>query len=153
MGRKNESGGIFLLHTSHEVNDGSPGLGVQVGGRFVGENEIGAFHESASNGNALLLAAAELVGPLFALVGEPDCLQHPICALTAFSRGNPEQHQGILDVFPGRQYGNQAEVLKNEAYSLGPKVGDSVVLERTHILSAHDNGALGWFINAANEIE
>ena len=48
--------------------------GIEVAGRFVGENNYGIVHEGSCNGHALLLAARELVRQVVHAAFEPDHL-------------------------------------------------------------------------------
>src|SRR6516165_1516682 len=58
-GGEYEGGLALLLHTPHEIDNRSAGLRVEIGCRFVCQDEIRPFHKSTGDGNALLLTPAE----------------------------------------------------------------------------------------------
>ena len=55
-----------------EIRDHSGVGGVEIAGRFVGEDQRGIVRERQGDGNTLLLAAAQLLRPLLPLRFEPD---------------------------------------------------------------------------------
>ena len=48
------------MQLAEQIHDGFAVLRVEVTGRLVGKNEIGASSKSSGNGNALLLTARKL---------------------------------------------------------------------------------------------
>ena len=79
-------------HTPHQIDNRSAGLRVEIGCRFVCQDEIRPFHKSTGDGDALLLTAAELVGPLPPLIFQPDGFEHFRCTFAPLLGGNTEQH-------------------------------------------------------------
>jgi hypothetical protein len=53
-----------LVQLLHQVDDGRAGLAVEVGGRLVGEHDARPGDQGARDGDALALAAGQLVGAL-----------------------------------------------------------------------------------------
>ena len=57
---------------AHELEDLAAGGRVEVAGRLVAEDDGGPRDERARHGDALLLAAGHLGGPVVAAIAEPD---------------------------------------------------------------------------------
>ena len=64
------------------------GAGVEVAGGLVGEDDRRAADQGPGTGDALLLAAGELVGPVVQPVPEADGVDHGV-------------EPGLVDVAPG----------------------------------------------------
>jgi hypothetical protein len=82
--------------------------GVEVGGRFVGEDDGGVVGQGASDGDALLLAAGELVWPEPQPLSEPQARQEVGGPLAGGAAVDADQVAGQLDVLqrrPGRRAG------------------------------------------------
>ncbi len=71
---------------AERFRDGVPGLGVELAGRLVGDEEGGAVGEGPGDGDPLLPAAGEFTGPLCGVVGEADEGQQQFDALLALAR-------------------------------------------------------------------
>src|SRR5207302_8734229 len=65
-------GGIEL---GQEVEDARGGVGVEVGRRLVGDDELWLAGHGAGDGHALALTARHLVRPLPGLLGDSDLLE------------------------------------------------------------------------------
>ena len=61
---------------AHEVEDLGAGPRVEVAGRLVGEDDVGAGVEGPGDGDALLLAAGQLARAVAQTIGEPDRADH-----------------------------------------------------------------------------
>ena len=72
VGDEEDGDALVAVEALQEVHDFVAGFGVEVAGGFVGEDEFGLVNESAGDGDALLLAAGELVGFVVAAVVEAD---------------------------------------------------------------------------------
>ena len=59
---------------AQQREDLAAGAGVERAGRLVGEHDLGPGDQRAGDGDALLLAAGELGGPVAQAVGEPDAV-------------------------------------------------------------------------------
>ena len=64
-----DDGAALMGEFAEEVEDELAGVGVEVSGGLVGEDNLGVVDEGACDGDALLLAAGELVGPVLDAVG------------------------------------------------------------------------------------
>ena len=70
-----DHGHTFLCQLLHDVQDLADHLRVQGGGRLVEEHELGLHGQGANDGDALLLAAGELVGVGVGLLHQVHALQ------------------------------------------------------------------------------
>ena len=70
-----------------ECHDLITGFGVQISSRFVREDDGRVVYKSAGDGDALALAAGELVGLVKHARAEIDALEHRLGALGTLSRG------------------------------------------------------------------
>jgi hypothetical protein len=71
--RGDEEGDSALgLQAQEEIKDDLASLGIQVPGRFVGEDDARLGHERTRDGHALLLATAQLAGPVAQAISQPD---------------------------------------------------------------------------------
>ena len=97
--------------------DGVGVLGVEVAGGLVGEDDGGAGDEGAGDGDALLLAAGELVGAVVEAaldveqVGE--VVEEDWSVLEGLAEGGDVV--GDLDVAHGGEGGQEVEALEDEA--------------------------------------
>src|SRR5262247_95935 len=71
-------------------------------------------HESPGDGHPLLLAPRELARMMRRAVGQPDCGQAVVRALTAHPRRQPAIEKRQLDVLERRRPGQQVELLEHE---------------------------------------
>ena len=114
-----------------EAEDLGRGLGVEVARRLVGEEHRRARHERAGDGDALLLAARELGGPVRAAVLEAGRRQELLEPLALGPRACDRERQG--DVLLRRQHREQVEELEDEADVATPELREVVVLERRDV--------------------
>jgi len=62
VGRKNKGGTAILIDLSHQIDNQICVPRIKIGGWFVGDDECRIGHESAGNGDALLLSPAHFLG-------------------------------------------------------------------------------------------
>src|ERR1700739_3666987 len=91
------------------------GLGVEVSGGFVGEDDGGAIDEGAGDGDALGLSAGELVGLVVHAVFEIDGAERGFSALDALGGVGSVVDEGQLDVVQGGGAGGQVEGVGEES--------------------------------------
>ena len=90
---------MFALHPAHQRDDRCAGLAVEVGGRLVGQHQLGRGGERAGNRDALTLAAGELAGAVLRPVGQTHRVEqgeHPLLSLRERHLG---EQQRVFDVF------------------------------------------------------
>ena len=64
-----------VLHRAEDLVDLVAGLGVELAGRLVGQDEHRLLDQGPGDGHALLLAAGELVGAVVEPVPQADLLE------------------------------------------------------------------------------
>ena len=60
MQRDQDGDAVAPVHVGQDVHDAARGIRIERGDRLVGDEELGALHEGAGDGGALLLAAGKL---------------------------------------------------------------------------------------------
>src|SRR5207302_2600819 len=93
-----DDGIATVMKIVEEGHDLVAGFGVEVSGGLVGEDDGGAVDEGASDGDALALAAGELVGLVHHAGAEVDALEHGFGAGGALGCGGSVVDEGQLDV-------------------------------------------------------
>ena len=107
--------GAEAVHFVEELHEAA-GLGVvEVAGGFVGQQQGGAAHDGAGDGDALLLATRELGGALVELAGEADPAEKFVDVGADLAFGAAFKAKRQSDVVVGGQVGEKAEVLENHA--------------------------------------
>ena len=123
MADDDDAAAVFGGEAAQEPGDLASVSGVEVGGGFVGEQDGGVVGEGAGDGDALLLAAGELVGPEPEAVAEPDAVEKVGGAVAGGVAGGAGEVAGELDVLAGAERGEQVEVLEDEPEVAGPQRG------------------------------
>ena len=72
VGDEEDGSFFFASEAGDEFDDGVTGGGVEIAGRFIGEQDRGLVDEGAGDGGALKLSAGELVGAMVGAIGEMD---------------------------------------------------------------------------------
>jgi hypothetical protein len=97
------------------------GLGIQRAGRFVGQDQHRIVGQRPCNGNALALAARELVGRLSIWPSRPSEASRVAGALLLLLRGElAEPAHGQHHILPGGEFGQQKMKLEDK-----PEFGQS----------------------------
>src|SRR5271156_1351130 len=112
-----------------ESHDFVAGFGVEVSGGFVGEDDGGLVDQGAGDGDALTLAAGELVGLVHHAGAEADGFENTFCALGASGRGCAVVDEGQLYVVKRGGAGEEVEGLEDEADFLVANAGELIVVE------------------------
>ena len=124
-----DDGVAFGVQTIEQRHDLVAGLGVEIAGRFVGEDDGGLVDQSAGDGHALALSAGEFVGLVVHAVGQADRSQCGLGALGALFGWNAAVDQRQLHVVQRSGTGQQIEGLEDEADFLVADAGQFVVVQ------------------------
>src|SRR6266568_4212386 len=76
MGDKQKRRARFRVHLEHQVDHPSPGRGIEIAGRLVGEQELGLRDEGASERDALLLPSGKGLRVMPQALSEPHARKH-----------------------------------------------------------------------------
>lgn len=144
MGHQHQRHAAFLLNSEHQVGDAPAGLGIQIPGRFIGNQQGRPRGQSARNGNALLFAA----GQFGWIVGHPlaktDAFQFAAGAVEGIGRTGKLQRNG--DIFQRRHIGNQMKRLKHNADMRAAEYGKLIFGQCVKGLAGNlDHAAIGPF--------
>ena len=101
MGHHEDRDAEVLVEAAEQFHHLAGGLGVEVAGRFVGEQRTGIGDDGAGDRDALLLAAGELGRRVAFLVGKADAGERFASHFVALLSGVAAVEQGQLDVFQG----------------------------------------------------
>ena len=105
---------LALGQVAEQLEDPGADLGVEVGGRLVGEDDRRGAGQGAGDRHPLLLPAGEVAGQEAGAVGQAHRLEH--AGRLRLRRPAPRalEIQGVLDVLGRRQRGKQVELLEHE---------------------------------------
>ena len=106
------------------------GLGVEVAGRLVGQDDGGIGHQRPRDGHPLPLSARELVRPVLHAVRQPDRLEGLLGAPPPLRLRHPGVDQGQLDVVEDVGAREEVEGLEDEP---DPAVADLGQLGLGHL--------------------
>ena len=110
----------LLVEPAQEGKNLRAGLGVEVAGGLVGQDDRGVVDQGAGNGHPLLLAARQLVGVVPQALPQPELFEdglRPLLPLGAPDAGEHERQGNVLDRRQARQ---QVEALEDEADAPAP---------------------------------
>ncbi len=109
------------MEAFQDGHDLAAGFDVEVAGRFVGEKDSWLIHQGAGDGDALALAAAEMLGAVPEAVIQAHFFQQVFGPVAEFSFFDAEAERGVFDhggqhrVFQDVQFWEQMIELEDEA--------------------------------------
>ena len=136
-----------------EVEDFEAGLGIEVAGGFVGEDEERVVDEGAGDGDALLLAAGELLGTVIEAMAEADELREGDAVCVAVGEVAALIKERDVDVLDDGELVDEVVGLEDEAERAAAKGGELVVIHRGDVLPAEEIFAGGRAVEAAEDVE
>ena len=135
-----------------ELHDLRAGLGVEVAGRLVGQEDGGPVDQRARDGHALALAAGQFVGPVMHAVGQPHFGQRVERRSPPLFRGHAGIDQRQLDVAQGGGPRQQVEGLEDEADLPVADLGELVVVHLADVDAVELVLARGGRVQAADQV-
>ncbi len=118
---------MLPVQAKQQLDHRLPCLAVQVAGRLVRQEQAGAGHEGAGDGDPLLLPAGEAWRQMIQSLGQPDLGEQFPGA--GFAVGLAAQLRRQHDVLQGAQGGQQQEGLEHEAHLLGAQPGAPLLVQ------------------------
>jgi hypothetical protein len=112
VGDEHEGGVRFVGQLAEQAEDVLATGGIEVAGRFIGENERGPVDEGAGDSDALLFAAGELAGQGGGAEAEADAFEQGGDAGFAFGGRDADELERQLDIFGGGERWQQVKELK-----------------------------------------
>jgi hypothetical protein len=141
--------GVEFVEEGHDL---VAGLGVEVAGGLVGEDDGGLVDQGAGDGDALALAAGELVWFVHHAGAEADGFEDVFGAGGAGGGGGAVVDKGKLDVVERGGAGEKVEGLEDEAYLFVADTGEFVVVELGDVVAVEPVFALRGGVEAADEV-
>src|SRR5690606_12581870 len=108
---------------------------VQVAGGLVRENQLRLAHQCPGNGDALLLAAGELVGQMPCPVRQSDALQRGRHATAPLGTAHPALPQRTLDVLADIEVIDEVEALEDETDAAAAQLRELLLAVAGHVLA------------------
>jgi hypothetical protein len=143
--------GVELRQALHNL---VAGLGVEVAGRLVGQDDTGIIDQSPGDGDALLLAAGQLHGAVIEAIAQADHVGQVEAPFACpLGQVNALVEQGNLDVLDNRVLRQQVVRLKDEAQIAAADLGQLVVVHLRNVLVAEEVLPAGRPIQTAKQIE
>ena len=142
----------LALIAESSCHDAGAGVGVEVSGRLVRQQDRRLVDDGAGHRHALLLTARELVRESALLAGQADHLQDVGHGLLDEALALADHLQGERDVVEDGLVGQQPEVLEHHA-EVAPEVRHLAAGERVELLAEHVDLALGGLLLLEHEAE
>src|SRR6185295_2520910 len=141
-----------VVENPEEGDDLLAGLAVEVAGGLIGEEDGGAVDEGASDGDALALAAGELIGLVMHAVAEADALQGADGALLGAAPVLLRVDEGKGDVLDRGGAVEEFEGLEDEADLLVADLGEVSGIHLVGRLAGELVGPGGGAVEAAEDV-
>ena len=147
-------GDALVIEFLEHAHDFRAGAGIEIAGGLVCQEQGGLVGERPGDGDALLLAAGELVGFVACAVPEADGIQGLQGTLAQLGSGQAlaAVEHGQLDVLQGGGSGQEVEALEDEADLLVSNVGQLVAVELRHVEAVQQIAATGRPVEAADDV-
>jgi len=153
VGYEDAGESVFAVEALEEGEDAFGGLGVEIAGGFVGQQEFGLGDEGAGYGEALLFPAGELAGAMVAAVGQ-FYAGEPLCG---FGEGllavDAAREQGHGYVFEGSELGEEIVELPDVADIAVAVVAGLSGGEGGDVDVAAEDLAGGGFVECGEEVQ
>jgi len=139
VGHHDECGPALAVQGEHQVDDLFAGGGVEIAGRFVGEQDRRFHDERTRQRDALLFAAGQFGRIVGETVGQPDPVE--------FGAGPAEsvpvagEFEGNGDVLKRRHVLNQVKGLEDDTDIGATKPGQGVLVEPGEVFAGNDHVA------------
>src|SRR5688572_17451724 len=154
MRGKYECRSELTIDLLHQQQDALAGRMIEVCGGLIREHDRRIDRERPSDGDALPLPPAQLVGAMPAELQKADDVQKIRRAPPAFGSGYiGSRKQGVFDVLGSRQHREQIERLENEANRACTEVRKLVRRLAAHVLLIDEQLSAARRVDASDQIE
>ena len=130
-----------LTRLRKAVDDRAGGLGIQIAGRLVGQNEQRVVDERAGDCGALLFAARDFGGVFIPDGGDAEHVAQAVRVIFHAARVFARDDAGQQDVFAHGQAVEQQEVLKYKAQLAVAHLCERVLVQPGELLTAQADAA------------
>jgi hypothetical protein len=122
--RDHDAGAVLFVNQLGEgLHDLMGALGVEAGGRLVGQDNFRLVDQGAGDGDALLLTAGKLAGTVLEPFAQPQAVEQIAGALATLPVELAVESQQQLDIFLSAEKGHQVVSLERKADVLPAKLG------------------------------
>ena len=143
---------MVAVHADQQIHDLVPAFGIQIAGRFVGQQHLGIGDDGARDGDTLLLAAGKFGGGVMFPAVQSDRFERRLCQCMARLRRFAAVEQGQFDVLLRRGARQQIESLKHEAKIMPAQQRALVAREILHMHAVEQIGARGRCVETAEDV-
>src|SRR5262245_50085016 len=155
VGDEDDRLAVLVARLPERVQELAAGGVVEVAGRLVGQEDGRPGHEGAGDGDALLLALRQLVGPMALLVGQLDELHRLTDALLelALVRVLAGDRERQADVLADVQERDEVERLEHEAGLVSPDARRLAIREPGEIVALEEDRPARRPVEPAEQLE
>ena len=146
VGHDHAAGPAASQHPRELCAQAQPHLHVEVGEGFIEQHERTAGGQGTGQGQALTLAARELMGIAALEALQTEQLQQPAGAAAVLTAAQTE-----TGIAPGIEVGEQGVVLKHHAHTA--PLRRQPAMRAGHLLPADTHHAAIWFLKAGDQSE
>ena len=145
--------GVSLgVEVVEDLHDFAAGGGVEVAGGLVGEEDVGLADEGAGDGDALELAAGELLGVVSEPSAESEALGVVAGEPSPFGLGDAAVDEWEGDVVDDVEVVEEVEGLEDEADVFVAEEGESAVAAVGHALAVDFHDAAGGDVEESEQV-
>ncbi len=152
VGHQHDGHALLFVELGEQLHDLRAGLGIQIAGRLIGQDQWWMIDQGAADGHPLLLSAGKLIRLMLGKTfqsGLAQQLERTHAALRAADTG-VEQRRG--DIVQCGHALEQIETLKYEADALVANLRKFVARQRCHILAIQPVGTAGGDVEASQYV-
>ena len=153
VGDGDKGAAILAREAEQQVDDGCSSGGIQIARRLVGKEDAGVIDQRAGNGDALLLAAAELGGKVIETAREADAVEQVAGLGFASLIPGAAEHGGEKDIFQGGQFGQQEVGLEDKTHPAIAQISLLVAAKGEELFSLELDRACARTFQARKDVE
>ena len=127
-------------------------LAVEFAGRLIGENQLRLLEQRSRDGDALLLAAGQVVGSMQKSVGQAKASQQLSSLLTKLIRNASRKirHEHVVN---GVQIAQQIEALEDEPHVVAAVSVSLREQHRSELVTVHLDRSAAWQIERTQQVQ
>ena len=153
MSDDHEKGPLLTLHFQKQLSDRGAGFGVEIAGRFVGEEEDRLLNKGPGDGCALAFSAGDLGRTVVFPLGEPDTFQEHFGTRRPLRGSTAPGQRGHEDVFENRTLREEVMFLEDKPDSLVAESGEAGFVQFPQVDVVEKNAAARRLIQRAEDIQ
>jgi len=141
--------GVQLVHKGHYF---ITGLGIEIAGRLIGQDDGRTIYQGARDRDSLALAAGEFVGLVHHPGFEINFAQRFFGAANALFRRRAVINQRKLDIVQSCRTSQQVERLEDEADLLVTDSCEFIIVKFTYQMSVEPVLATAWSVQTSDQV-